>query len=58
MFNAMSLELRKLGVPFFGISPDPDLPEHAGFLATKLPQEQLVKLQRKMIEYLEDMYKD
>ncbi|KAL9094725.1 MAG: hypothetical protein Q9165_002995 [Trypethelium subeluteriae] len=76
MANAMSAELKALGVPFFGIegslivkslndsSADPvgakgpstrsDAPLQPG----QIQKEELVKLQRRMLQYLEDMYKD
>ncbi|KAF2235399.1 hypothetical protein EV356DRAFT_531843 [Viridothelium virens] len=76
MANAMSAELKALGVPFFGIegslivkssndsSADPvgakglstssDAPLQPG----QIQKEELVKLQRQMLQYLEDMYKD
>ncbi|KAH7045258.1 hypothetical protein B0J12DRAFT_787190 [Macrophomina phaseolina] len=66
MFNAMSGQLKSLGVPFFGVKPELIAnQEEAGAGANsgagsraKITPDELLKLQKKMIEYLEDMYKD
>ncbi|OJD40244.1 uncharacterized protein BKCO1_1000652 [Diplodia corticola] len=67
MFNAMSGQLKGLGVPFFGVKPElitrGDEAATAGSGPASGPKArvtdvELLKLQRKMIEYLEDMYKD
>ena len=62
MFNAMSGQLKSFCVPFFGVKPEliarGDEPTTAGFSKAKVTETELVKLQRRMIEYLEDMYKD
>ncbi|KAL0264164.1 hypothetical protein SLS55_000110 [Diplodia seriata] len=63
MFNAMSGQLKSLGVPFFGVKPElitkgDEGSGPASGPKTKVTEIELQKLQRKMIEYLEDMYKD
>ncbi|KAK7556353.1 hypothetical protein IWX49DRAFT_579491 [Phyllosticta citricarpa] len=65
MFTAMSGHLKSLGVPFFGVRPelvvkDENAEEEKPLLLAKkrITESELVKLQRKMLEYLEDMYKD
>ncbi|KAF2398300.1 hypothetical protein EJ06DRAFT_532049 [Trichodelitschia bisporula] len=59
MVDVHTGELKRLGVPFFGIKPervtktpsnDPN--------DTRITEEQLLQLQRRMIEYLEDLYRD
>jgi hypothetical protein len=66
MSEYYAAEMKKLGVPFFGVSPSliiaNDLQQT---YATRDPlskamitQEELLVLQRKMVQYLEDMYKD
>lgn len=69
MFNAFSKNLRDLGVPFFETNqaliqstrPHGSLDEE-GETEDKKPlrisERELIGLQRKMIVYLEDMYKD
>ncbi|TKA58229.1 hypothetical protein B0A49_10998 [Cryomyces minteri] len=69
MFNARSAELKALGVPFFGTrsqlivrseeqnsraSADDSQMEHAG----KITDQRLLELQERMIQHLEDLYKD
>jgi hypothetical protein len=59
-------ELKRLGVPFFGVSPDLIIANELQQTAAErnplskatITQEELSQLQRKMIQYLEDMYKD
>lgn len=67
MFDTMSLELKRLGVPFFGVRQGlvvatnsgtaTSLPKNSGPKTTITPAE-LLALQKRMIEHLEDMYKD
>jgi hypothetical protein len=71
MFRGMSFEMKALGVPFFGVSedlisldgPKPGITiDRAGLKLEdntypKVTQEELTALQRKMIQYLEDMYR-
>ena len=70
MVGAMSTELKGLGVPFFGVpewlmrhvedatpsgrSHQKDQ-RHEGEEAVRLTKEELLKLQRRMLELLEDM---
>lgn len=62
MHKVMSQELKNLGVPFFGTSNE--LIDRTGFssdfkdgrLSSKISEKQLLVLQRKMIQHLEDMY--
>ena len=73
MVDVMSLELKRLGVPFFGVKPDLILPLGTGKPAVrnkpstqvanvpapqKITEGELLDLQRRMLEYLEDMYKE
>jgi len=73
MVDGMSLELKRLGVPFFGVKPDLILPlgtekpavqnksltQAANVPAPqKITEGELLGLQRRMLEYLEDMYKE
>ena len=63
MVDVMSLELKRLGVPFFGVKPDLILPLGTGKPAvrnksSKITEGELLDLQRRMLEYLEDMYKE
>ncbi|KAB2575963.1 hypothetical protein DBV05_g5408 [Lasiodiplodia theobromae] len=67
MFNAMSGQLKGLGVPFFGVKPEliakgdeaaAAVSGPASGSKTRVTEAELQKLQRRMIEYLEDMYKD
>lgn len=67
MFNAMSGQLKGLGVPFFGVKPEliakgdeaaVTVSGPASGSKTRITEAELQKLQRRMIEYLEDMYKD
>lgn len=65
MFNAMSVELKRLGVPFFGVKPalirkssdasDSARPEV--ITGSMIQEDELLELQRRMLTYLEDMYK-
>ncbi|PNS15767.1 hypothetical protein CAC42_4219 [Sphaceloma murrayae] len=63
MINAMTAELKALGVPFFGTRSDVLL-ERGGAaddtlkIPAKISSEDLRGLQQRMITYLEDMYKD
>ena len=47
MYRAMSNQLKILGVPFFGMRSD---------YLVKLREAELLELQRKMLNYLEEMY--
>lgn len=66
MANVHSVELKKLGVPFFGVDPKHmvanELQQTAAarnaLSQATITEKELVELQRKMIQYLEDMYKD
>lgn len=73
MVDVMSLELKRLGVPFFGVKSDLILPlgtdkpavqnrsstQAANFpTPQKVSEGELLGLQRRMLEYLEDMYKE
>lgn len=69
METAMIAELKSLGVPFFGTDPGlivPDGTEEAidhasGSLpkwSPKISEMQLTALRRRMVQYLEDSYKD
>lgn len=68
MNNAQTIELKRLGIPFFGVplelikESDDDMsiaPQRPGFAAgPKITETELLDLQRRMIEYLEDMYKE
>jgi hypothetical protein len=59
-------ELKRLGVPFFGVNPSliiTNMLQQTNAARDPLSralitQEELLDLQRKMIQYLEDMYKD
>ncbi|KAF2500597.1 hypothetical protein BU16DRAFT_523376 [Lophium mytilinum] len=68
MVDNMSLELKRLGVPFFGVKPEliipPDEEKTAGTpppaasgVGPKITEDELLALQRRMVEYLEDMYR-
>ncbi|KAF2813862.1 uncharacterized protein BDZ99DRAFT_459613 [Mytilinidion resinicola] len=68
MVDNMSLELKRLGVPFFGVKPELILPPGeakpagtpppaASSVGPKITEEELLALQRRMVEYLEDMYR-
>jgi len=71
MVENMSSELKRLGVPFFGVkqelivaagAEEPVGAEKApsppvGGAGPKITEEELLSLQRRMVEYLEDMYK-
>ncbi|KAK8252874.1 hypothetical protein HDK77DRAFT_164136 [Phyllosticta capitalensis] len=65
MFTAMSGHLKSLGVPFFGVKSDlivkdedSEKEKQALMAKKKITESELLKLQRKMLEYLEAMYKD
>lgn len=65
MNAVMSGQLKGLGVPFFGVKPhliaDSESAASSRSVSAskaKLTQNELLKLQRRMVEYLEDMYKD
>lgn len=63
MNNAMTVELKALGVPFFGTSADKVVPDRIDGAETRpgsncISYSELRDLQRRMISYLEDMYKD
>lgn len=69
MAQSMSGELKALGVPFFGTKEDAVLrPDEDGTSddsktvrpkwSPRVNHSELLDLQRRMISYLEDMYKD
>lgn len=66
MHNHYATELKKLGVPFFGVSPSLIIKnELQQTVAARDPlskamvtEKELAGLQRKMIQYLEDLYMD
>lgn len=67
MSEAMSMRLKALGVPFFGtlselimseISSAAVAPGSRPKWSPLITSTQLLSLQRRMIEYLEDMYKE
>jgi hypothetical protein len=66
MSNFHAAELKRLGVPFFGVSSSliiaNDLQQTTAardpLSKALITQEELMGLQRKMVQYLEDMYKD
>ena len=72
LVGSMSAELKQLGVPFFGVQPDlvitlsrenkvpsdSTFEQRAGLSRGKVSKSDLLELQRKMIQYLEDMYRD
>ncbi|OCK83354.1 hypothetical protein K432DRAFT_184766 [Lepidopterella palustris CBS 459.81] len=72
MVNVMSLELKRLGVPFFGMKPELILPSGTEEPAVqqkpsvrpgtasgpKITEEEMLGLQRRMLGYLEDMYRE
>lgn len=65
MQKAMSTELKVLGVPFFGTKPEcvsrngrnePDQLSKKSSTTPKITEDELLVLQRKMSQYLEDLY--
>ena len=68
MENAMTSELKGLGVPFFGtrselIAPDSNHADHSApdSIATTLSviaESELLALRRRMVQHLEDLYRD
>ncbi|KAI7484248.1 hypothetical protein KC351_g4624 [Hortaea werneckii] len=69
MEDAMSAELKALGVPFFGTSPNLIVPDGWSVSKEQLPEDhpkwsklitdsELLTLRKKMVSHLEDMYKD
>ncbi|KAF2872120.1 hypothetical protein BDV95DRAFT_36535 [Massariosphaeria phaeospora] len=70
MADSQSSQLKSLGVPFFGVRPDLMLPEgsepastggtESGKLASlkKITKEELLELQRKMLNHLMELYGD
>jgi hypothetical protein len=66
MSEVHSLELKKLGVPFFGVNPKLIIANelqqvaasHNPLSQAAITEAELLELQGKMIQYLEDMYKD
>jgi len=69
MQENMSAELKTLGVPFFGTNADRIIPDdddgsadtHAGETlkwSPRITRQELITLQRRIVSYLEDMYKD
>jgi hypothetical protein len=68
MVDTMSAELKRLGVPFYGVRPELIIspeereaggtpPPPANGVGPKITEGELLKLQRRMIEYLEDLYR-
>lgn len=67
MADSMCLQLKHLGVPFFGTGPnfittsetseDVQVQTNTKPISGKITAEELLKLQRRMLQYLEDMYK-
>lgn len=61
-----SVELKRLGVPFFGVNPKFIIMNEIQQLAATtdplsqatITEAELIVLQRRMIQYLEDLYKD
>lgn len=61
-----SAELKRLGVPFFGVNPKFIIMNEVQQLAATtdplsqatITEAELIDLQRRMIQYLEDLYKD
>lgn len=66
MQDALGAELKSLGVPFFGTNADRILPDDSDDVdvgsqpkwSPRVTKLELLGLQRKMIAYLEDMYKE
>jgi hypothetical protein len=66
MAKAHNLELKRLGVPFFGVNPRHVIANELQQTAAArdplsqatITENELVELQRKMIQYLEDLYED
>jgi hypothetical protein len=66
MNNHYETELKKLGVPFFGVSPSLIIANelqqtaaaHNPLSKAMITQEEMAGLQKKMIQYLEDLYRD
>jgi hypothetical protein len=66
MTDTQSAKLKSLGVPFFGVRPDlvlPDDDESADDVGSppsdgsgKISKKQLLALQRRMLDYLTDLY--
>lgn len=64
METAMTAELKGLGVPFFGtpdhlvISDDGQIPAGSSSVGSAVTEAELLKLRRKMVSHLEDLYRD
>jgi len=64
METAMTAELKGLGVPFFGtpehlvISDDGLSPAGASSIGSAVTEAELLKLRRKMVSHLEELYRD
>jgi hypothetical protein len=56
MHNHMELQLRSLGVPFFGVPQKLIVETREEAQEEKITHQELRSLQLRMIEYLEDMY--
>jgi uncharacterized protein DUF2458 len=56
MCNDIELRLRNLGVPFFGLSQKLIVQDDDNRLEGTITSTKLQALQKKMIQYLEDMY--
>ena len=64
MVKAVSCQLKELGVPFFGTrlelvddAKSGSPPSSTDTAARKIPDTELLSLQRRMLQFLEDMYK-
>ena len=66
MAKAIKAELKALSIPFFDVRPDliltssevvSESDRQALSSSTKIEEKQLLELQRRMLQYLEDMYK-
>jgi hypothetical protein len=66
MATAHNAELKRLGVPFFGVSPkhvvanalQQAVAARDPLSQAMITEGELVELQKKMVQYLEDLYKD
>ena len=60
MIDTMTAELKGLGVPFFGTdeSLTGEYQEQPAQWSPPVTQDELLNLQKRMIQYLEDLYGD
>lgn len=66
MSKAHGIDLKRLGVPFFGVDPkfiianelQQTVAARDALSQATITEAELLDLQRRMIQYLEDMYKD